>query len=184
MKELKDKIYYYMEENNLKLEELIKNYNHYIYTIINNFNFNLLKEDKEEILLDVYITLWNNKEKLDINKSMTSYIAGITKKLTLKKYRGNKIIENIDDYAEYLKNTENIELDYITVQENQIIIDELNKVKKIDKDIFTLYYYDELKIKEISLLYNISESKVKSKLFRIRKKIKKILKEKRDDLNE
>lgn len=59
----------------------MKNYNNYIYTIIKRSTIMFSKEDEEEITLDVYLTLWNNKEKLDINKSMTAYIAGITKNL-------------------------------------------------------------------------------------------------------
>lgn len=120
---------------------------------------------------------WNNKEKLDINKSISAYIAGITKNLMKKKSRNHKKIENIEDYTEQLKSIENIEYSYLSSQKNQIIVEELKKMKEQDKDIFVLYYYEERKIKEIALMYKISESKVKSKLFRIRKRIKKILKE-------
>ena len=57
-----------------------------------------------------------------------------------------------------------------------IINNELNSLKAQDKDIFVKYYYFEKSIKEIASYYNISESKVKSKLFRIRKRLHKILK--------
>ena len=45
------------------------------------------------------------------------------------------------------------------------------------REIFILYYYEQRKVKEISKILNISESKVKTKLYRIRKKLKKELKE-------
>ena len=48
----------------------------------------------------------------------------------------------------------------------------LGKMKKEDKEIFLLYYYNSRSIKEISEILNISISKVKTKLFRIRKKLK------------
>ena len=44
-------------------------------------------EDIEEIISDTYVTLWNNTEKLDINKKISSYLFGITKNLIKKKYR-------------------------------------------------------------------------------------------------
>lgn len=183
MEKVNDKIYNYIKNNELKIEEIMEKYNSYIYTIINHFPINFSKEDEEEIILDVYLTLWNNKEKLDINKSMTAYIAGITKKLILKKSRKQKNLENIDEYQEKLANTQNIELDYLESQKNKFIINELEKMKKEDREIFIKYYYEERKIKEISIMLKISESKVKSKLFRIRKKIKKNLKEGGYDIN-
>ena len=114
---------------------------------------------------------------------MTAYIAGITKNLILKKARKQKNLENIDEYQEKLANTQNIELDYLESQKNKFIINELEKIKKEDREIFIQYYYEERKIKEISIMFKISESKVKSKLFRIRKKIKKNLKEGGYDIN-
>ena len=179
MEKVNDKIYNYIKNNELKIEEIMEKYNSYIYTIINHFSIDFSKEDEEEIILDVYLTLWNNKEKLDINKSMTAYIAGITKNLILKKARKQKNLENIDEYQEKLANTQNIELDYLESQKNKFIINELEKIKQKALE----YYYEERKIKEISIMFKISESKVKSKLFRIRKKIKKNLKEGGYDIN-
>ena len=89
----------------------------------------------------------------------------------------DKFLENIEEYKEKLANIQNIELDYVESQKNKIIINELEKMKKEDREIFTEYYYEERKVKEISIMFKISESKVKSKLFRIRKKLKNILKE-------
>ena len=127
MEKVNDKIYNYIKNNELKIEEIMEKYNSYIYTIINHFSIDFSKEDEEEIILDVYLTLWNNKEKLDINKSMTAYIAGITKNLILKKARKQKNLENIDEYQEKLANTQNIELDYLESQKNKFIINELEK---------------------------------------------------------
>ena len=130
------KIYNYMDGKILNIELAMKDYNNYIYKIIRNNYNNFSDEDVEEIILDVFLTLWNNQNKLDINQKMSSYIAGITKNLIKKKYRTNNNDENI----------------------------------------FIKYYYWGQSIKEISNSFSISESKVKSKLFRIRKKLYKILK--------
>lgn len=50
-------------------------------------------------------------------------------------------------------------------------------MKNEDKDIFIMYYYENIKLNEISRRLKISESKVKVKLYRIRKKLKKVLNE-------
>ena len=170
-----DKIREYIKNNELNIEQIISDYSSYICAIIRNSSFTFSKEDEEEIILDVYLTLWNNMQRLDINKSMSAYIAGITKRLMLKKCRDRKQIENIDDFAEKLTIDQNIELDFLESQKNQMIINELEKMKKIDKDIFIYYYYEQRKVKDIAVILDISESKVKTKLFRVRKKLNKIL---------
>ena len=139
----RDKIREYIINDDLKIEKIMHDYNNYIYIIIRNMNNSFSEEDIEEIILDVYLTLWNNKQKLDINKSMSAYIVGITKKLILKKCRNRKQIENIEDYEEELASIQNIELDYLESQKNQLIVNELEKMKKEDKDIFIYYYYEQ-----------------------------------------
>lgn len=86
-------------------------------------------------------------------------------------------MDNIEDYEEKLVDLSNIELTVSFNEENRFIKKQIDKLKEEDKDIFISYYYDEKNIKEIAVMYNISESKVKSKLFRTRKRLKKILKE-------
>ena len=92
------KIDNYMNGKILNIELAMKDYNNYIYKIIKNKYNNFSDEDIEEIILDVFLTLWNNQNKLDINQKMSSYIAGITKNLIKKKYRTNNNDENIEDY--------------------------------------------------------------------------------------
>ena len=125
----------------------------------------------------MFLTLWKNQDRLDVNKNMSSLIVGITRNLIKKKYRNIKINFNIEDYEEELIDLSNIELQFYEKDKNQIIVEELEKLKQEDKEVFIKYYYDNNNIKEIAKLFSISESKVKSKLFRVRKRLKKILKE-------
>lgn len=170
-----DKIYNYMTEGILNIEKVMNNYNNYIKKIIQTNKINISKEDEEEILLDVYLTLWKNQKKLDINKKISSYIAGITRNLILKRLRNKNITCNIEDYQDKMVSLSNIEIIYFQKECNKKIIDYIENMKKEDKDIFIYYYYQGMKIKEIALLLNISESKVKSKLYRIRKRLQKKL---------
>ena len=168
------KIYNYMDGKILNIELAMKDYNNYIYKIVRSQYNNFSDGDIEEIILDV--TLWNNQKKLDINQKMSSYIAGITKNLIKKKYRTNNNDENIEDYENQIIDISNIEVNLIQREKSRIINNELNSMKLEDKDIFIKYYYWGQSIKEISNSFNISEAKVKSKLFRTRKKLHKILK--------
>lgn len=84
-----EKIYTYIENNKLQMEKIMETYNNYISTIIRNSHINLSNEDVEEVILDVFLTLWKNQNKLDINKSMSAYISGITKNY-IRRIRKNK----------------------------------------------------------------------------------------------
>ena len=73
-------IKHYIKNNELDLEKIINEYSSYTATIIDNMARNSLKdEDKEEIVSEVFFILWKNKNKLNINKYLSSYIAGITR---------------------------------------------------------------------------------------------------------
>lgn len=67
----------------------------YIFMIIKNSGCVFDNEDIEEIASDVFLAIWKNKEKLDINKEIAPYIAGTTKKLILKRKIISKIIMRI-----------------------------------------------------------------------------------------
>ena len=171
-------IYNYFSGNKLLIENVVNDFSNYIYTVIRKSNLKISDEDIEELVSDVVFAIWKNQDKLDINKKITPYIAGITNNLIKKKYRDTKVFDNIEDYENNLIEDSNIELQFIENEFNEDIIKQLDKLKKEDKDIFILYYFNEKNIKDIANELNMSESKVKSKLFRTRKKIKKYLKEK------
>lgn len=177
------RIYDYIKDDKLDIEQIMNEYTNYIYKIIKNYSLILATEDVEEITLDVFLTLWKNISKLEVNRSMSAYIAGITKNLIKLKYRKIKITDNIDDYEDKIIDLSNIEIVLSNNEKYTIIMEELSKIKKEDKDIFISYYNDEIKIKELSRIYNMSESKIKSKLFRVRKKLNKKLKERGYGIN-
>ena len=167
------KIKEYIFNGKIDMENIIKDFAGYVFIIIKNSKYNFKEEDIEEIASDVFFAIWQNQKKLEINKEITPYIAGITKNLILKK---QKNIKNFDLNIELLENYvyENMDINNKTEENEQsrIILEELMEMKEEDRYIFKNYYYYSKKIKEISLELNISEIKVKSRLSRIRKKLK------------
>lgn len=171
-KQIKD----YQTNNEINLEEIIKEYSKYIQKIIENMSIkNLSKEDTEEITTDTFFIVWKNKEKLDKEKLLSSYIAGIVKNLVKEKARKISINYDISDYENVLSDLKNIDMIYEQREQIQQIKKVVDTMKKEDIDIFNLYYYSSKKVKEVSNILNISEFNVKSRLHRIRKKIKKEL---------
>ncbi len=167
-------IKYYIENNELDLEKVINDYSHYIETIINNMSRNnLSNEDKEEIASEVFFILWKNKIKLDINKHLSSYIAGITKNVVKEYLRKIKINFDISDYEDNLCSYDKISSLDDNVEKISKIEKKLENMKEIDKIIFLDFYYFSKSIKDIAKEQKISEFSIKQRLYRIRNKIKK-----------
>lgn len=157
----------------MELEKIVNKYTNYLYTTVTNMSYgNLSSEDIEEIISDVFFIFWKNKEKFDTSKKLNLYLAGIAKNLIKSKYRKIHINSNIEDYESILIDNYDISYNYEQIEKARIIEDSLNCMQKEDKDMFVLYYYFSKSIKEIANELNCSEFKIKSKLFRIRKKIK------------
>lgn len=164
----------YIINYDLDIEKMILDFKDYILSIVDRSSKGILKyEDKEEIVSDVFLSVWHNKKRIDNTKPLKCYIAGITKNLIRTKFKNLKKFEN-DTLLEEKEIVDLNNIDIICEEDeiNQVIAQELNNMKKKDYEIFCKYYYLSKSIKEISNELNISESNVKVRLHRIRKKLK------------
>ena len=174
LKELKQLEDYY-KNNEIDIDQIIEDFTPYITTIINNgtVNSNISFEDKEEIFSDTFFILWKNRNRLNINVSLNSYLAGITRNLIKEKYRKLKLTYDISDFENDLLNSVNMcENDRELIQD---VEQKIKGLKNIDIEIVNLFYYSSMSVKDIAKKLNISEFNVKTRLHRIRKKIKKEL---------
>lgn len=162
----------YMNNNLLDLEKIIDEYSNYVRKVIESMTNSISTEDIEEIVSDTFLILWRNREKLEINRQISSYIAGITRNLVREKTRVFKIDYDISDYENNIADLKQVDMLCEEREITAIIKKTLLKMKEEDINIFNLYYYSARKIKEIANILDISEFKVKSRLHRIRKKIK------------
>ena len=174
MKESKQLEDYYID-NEIDIDQIIEDFTPYITTIINNgtVNSNISFEDKEEIFSDTFFILWKNRNRLNINVSLNSYLAGITRNLIKEKYRKLKIVYDISDFENDILNSVNM-----YESDRELIFDveqKMKELKDIDIEIVNLFYYSSMSVKDIAKKLNISEFNVKTRLHRIRKKIKKEL---------
>ena len=164
----------YILNYDLDIERMIMDFKNYVIHIIeNNSRGYFSYEDKEEIISDVFLSVWHNKKKIDDKKPLKNYIAGITKNLIRVKFKNINKLENEvyleNEDAVYLKD---IDIIYEQDEINQAITEELNNMKKKEYQIFCKYYYLSKSISEISKEMKLSEINVKVKLHRIRKKLK------------
>lgn len=163
----------YITINGLDLDRIVDDFTPYVKTIINNMaNENLSYEDKEEILSDTFFILWKNRfNNID---SLDSYIAGITRNLVKEKFKKRKITYDISDY-ENIIGFDDIDLFSEKRNKVEIVNKSLKKLNELDLKIVSMFYYSSKSTKDIAKELNLSEINVRSKLFRIRKKIRKEL---------
>ena len=137
----------------------------------------LSKEDKDEMVSDTFFILWKNRQVLEEDKLLSSYLAGIARNLVKEKIR-KKVIPiyvSIEDYENSLPDTQKIDMLWEQREEIRKVKQILMKMKPADRDLFSLYYNGDKSCKQIANLFGTSEFSVKSKIYRIRKKIRKEL---------
>lgn len=165
----------YFLKNELNMQDIVDDYYNYIRTIIKNFP-NLSIEDEEEILSDVFFIVWKNKNVLEKESRLSPYIARITKNVIYKKYKEINSKFLYDEFDEDFQDNFNIEELLEEKELNDCIIKNLKAVGEEEYLIFSKFYFEDKKIKDISKELGISVSSAKTKLHRTRKKVKEFLK--------
>lgn len=166
------------DDAKLNIEKVIKTYNTYIYTVLKNSIAS--EEDIQEILSDVFFIFWKKADALEKDIKVKPYLIGITRNLIKKKYAHYNIdyeFESFDDIKNELYSNIDVINNLETANKIEIVEEVLNSIKDQEKEIFIMFYYQNKKVKDIAKKLNISVSKVKVTLHRLRKLAKKKLKE-------
>ena len=148
------------EGNRLALNTLFKSY----YSSLCRFSFQYLrnKEEAEEVVSDVFFTIWSSREVLTIDKSVKSYlftcvrnasIARIKKRQPLFEGIEDILMGRIEDGTDPLQKIEYAEL-------SSHYQKAVEKLPQRCKEIFLLSRIDNLRYSEISTLLSISEKTV------------------------
>lgn len=171
MKEKKE-LENYIINKKIDLDKIVDDYTPYIRKIIQNMvGNNLTEEDKEEIILDTFFVLWKKyNENIKIN-FLDSYIAGVSRNLVKEKL---KTLRYNIDIEQYQNSIEYSYLETYTQEREEIkeLYNKINNLKENDIKIIKMFYYSNKSIKDIAKELKISEVNVKTKLHRIRKKIR------------
>lgn len=166
----------YVENEQLNIEQVIKDYSGYVYTAIINIAGNLRNEDIEEILSDVFFIFWKKKDTLKKDDKISFYLVGIAKNLIKEKYRKQKDNLNIEDFENNISNDGDIYEYYEEKSRMEQIQQIINNLDDIDKTIFRMFYYNNQKTREIAQKLKMNEITIRSRLHRIRKQIKEKIK--------
>lgn len=139
-------------------------------------------EDAEESVNDTYLRAWNAMPP-DRPSVLRLFLGKITRRLSLNKVReknaakrgGGEIPAVLDELAECVPSGQNVENEILAQELAKIIADFTANLPKDERRIFILRVYELMPVKEIAERLSFSESKVKTTLFRTRKKLAEVL---------
>ena len=167
-------LYWQRDENAIKLTA--EKYRNYCSTIAKNILGN--GEDTEECLNDTWLSAWNAIPPHRPDK-LSLFLGKITRELAINRYKANIAQKRgggemelaLDELSSFIssKNTveENIEAETLAKAINAF----LRKQPEKQANMFILRYFHFYPISQIAEKYSASESKIKSVLFRMRKKL-------------
>jgi len=161
--------------NMLAFDILYKKYSNRIF----KFAFSILKsaDESANIVQDVFLNLWENRNNIEKNSSVKYYIFTITYNSAIsvirKKLRESKFLDYLKTLQMPIQEPVNLELEYneLTNKINDIV----STLPKRQKEVYLLHKVEGLKYKEIALKLGISVNTIENHMSRalntIRKKL-------------
>lgn len=167
-----------LQGNTQAFSVLVERYQNFVFTIAVRMLRN--REEAEEVAQDSFIKAFEALSTYRGEAKFSSWLYSIAYRKTLDRIRKNnnsRTIELVEEITE--TETEDIEnaLHFIQIQErNKLIKKGIEQLPEQEVAIITFFYFEELSIKEISEITQLSEDNVKIKLYRSRKKLFTLLK--------
>ncbi|BCZ47228.1 hypothetical protein psyc5s11_32950 [Clostridium gelidum] len=147
----KDSFVEIIQENRVSLYRLSK-------SILKN------EADVQDAISETIIKAYTNIYKLKLMDSFKPWIMKILVNECYSIIKKHKKLELVDDFADY-------EGSYEDKTEDNLMF-YVNQLDEEFKSVIILFYYDDISIKNISIILNISEGTVKSRLSRAKAKLK------------
>jgi len=167
----------YWERSESAINETIKKYGNYCTKIAMNILHNT--EDSEECVNDTYFKTWNSIPT-QRPKIFMSFLGRITRNLSLDKYKqrnrqkrgGNEVELILNELEDCISATTTVEAEYETGMIAQTIDIFLDSIDSENRAVFVRRYWYADSIESIAERFGMSESKIKSMMFRTRNKLK------------
>ena len=154
------------------IDEAIRIYTPYLSTVLYHMAGNSLpKEDIEEIVGDVFVVLWKNTGRIDLQKgTLRSYLAAVARNFALKRINRKMDHTSLEDIE--LSDGKNFMEENF---HNNYVWETVMSLGEPDSEIFVRRYKFDEKIKDISKAMGLNISTVKTRLSRGKRKLRKML---------
>lgn len=166
----------YWERNEQAIEESRSKYGGYCHAIA--YRILADPEDADESVNDTWLAAW---ESMPPHRPsvLSTYLGKLTRRVSLNRWRdrnrnkrgGGEVSLSLDELAECVPGWQDVE----RIIELTELTDALNRflagLPKVERDVFVCRYWFLAPLREIGAQFGFSESKIKSMLFRTRKKL-------------
>lgn len=132
------------------------------------------KEDAEDVVQELFLTLWNNRKKIEINENVSGYLYRMAKNMALNHIRSEtnyrSVLENREEPLSYYEENQ-LESEEFRIALNDCI----NRLPDRCKEVLLLHRVKGLKQKEIADQLSISVKTIKNQIYSSLQRLKKCL---------
>lgn len=157
-------------------EELFRLFSKKIYNISRKMR--LSHEEAEEVVQEVFLYIWKNKEKLDSDLSINAYMITIIRSIIIKKNRKEARFFAFQQYQIPLLDSLTAHTpqdDLIYSEFHRLSMDIIEKLPPAQRQAFKMKHLENRSYEEIAVKLNVSQRTVENQVFRATKWVKKRL---------
>ncbi|MDY3985039.1 RNA polymerase sigma factor [Dysosmobacter sp.] len=156
------------------LEEAMDRYASYAAKIIAVYlNRALPPEDMEEVLSDVFVSLWNSRARLE--GEVKPYLAAIARNAARQKLRQARPTEMLPEDTELVDEAPLPEQQAETAEQTAALRQAIDAMAPEDRALFIRVYYLDQTVEEVAAVTGQNPSTLRVRLHRGRKKLKELL---------
>lgn len=158
---------------------LVDRYKDMVFSLVIKMTKN--KEEAEEVSQDTFIKAFQNLQKFKGESKFSTWLYRIAYRTCLDAIKKDKKHRNTYEVNEvtmqHIKSTDTVLQQLERTERAEVMKACLNQLPMEEKSILWMFYFDELSLKEIIEVTNMSEANLKVKLHRARKRLLGIVKE-------
>lgn len=170
----------YFSRNQDAITQTDKKYGRYCYSIAYNILNN--KEDAEESVSDTYMTAWRAIPPRRPSV-LSTFLGKITRHIAIDRWRersaskrgGGEVTLALEELEECIAGHQNLEMEFERKELLRAYVKFLDTLPVTERRVFLCRYWYVDSIDSISEKFGFSQSKVKTMLYRTRKKLRKAL---------
>jgi RNA polymerase sigma-70 factor (ECF subfamily) len=157
---------------------LVTRYQDFVFTIA--YRMMKSRADAEEVAQDAFLKSFQSLSSYRGESKFSSWLYQIVYRKALDRLRSNKKMRSVELIEEMTEDTTNDDwrmidedaLHFLEEEEKKRIIQEcLMSLKELDSAIITFYYFEELSVREIAEITELSPDNIKIRLHRSRKRL-------------
>lgn len=133
-------------------------------------------QDAEDISQETFTTLWLKRDSIDLTKKIQTYIFLIAKQITWKQLRSKKRRDEFLSSAGYEVGSAVSTDELIIAKEVEMLTEyAIANMPARTRQIYQLYYKENLSYEQIATRLNITTGNVKSQIYQARQTLKDVL---------